>query len=491
MSLPVEIYSVDAVRAIDRAAIDGAGIAGYALMSRAGQRAFELAHAQYPDARRWQVVCGAGNNAGDGYVVARLAAQQGIVVSVVSVVSPDRLGGDAATAYNDFVAEGGTCVDWSGELDEQADLLVDALLGSGLDRPVAGVFSDAVTAINRHHAVVFALDIPSGIDGDSGRVLGSAVIADSTVTFVGLKSGLFLGDGPRHSGVLSFAGLDIPDDCRDAQVAQMRRISRKMLADALPPRPRDAHKGDFGHVVIVGGGPGMPGAVTMCGEAALRCGAGRVSIATHPQHAAHITAARPELMCHGIETGEQLLALLTGATTLAIGPGLGGTDWARRMFDVAISADLAKVVDADGLNLLATAKLRRDDWVLTPHPGEASRLLDSTTATIQQDRRAALSGIADRYGGFAVLKGAGSLITGGDGVPWLCDKGNPGMAAPGMGDVLTGVIAALLAQGLGPELAAPLGVYLHARAGDAAAAAGERGLVASDLMPQLRTLVNP
>jgi len=491
LSLPSEIYSVESVREIDRAAIEGSGIAGYTLMTRAGQQAVECAQARYPDARRWQIICGAGNNAGDGYVVARLAAQQGIVVSVVSVVPADKLAGDAATAYMDFAADGGTCIEWSGELDEQADLLVDALLGSGLDRPVEGVFKEAVAAINRHNAAVMSLDIPSGIDGDSGNALGAAVCADATITFVGLKSGLFLGEGRRYGGTLTYAGLDIPDECRDAQAVQMRRISHALLADALPPRPRDAHKGDFGHVVVVGGGPGMPGAVAMCGEAALRCGAGRVSIATHSQHAAQITASRPELMCHAIEMADDLQKLIAGATTIAIGPGLGTTEWAKCMFDTAIAADLPKVVDADGLNLMAEAGVRRDDWILTPHPGEASRLLECPTAEIQSDRRRALAGIEAQYGGIAVLKGAGSLVGGADGVPWLCDKGNPGMAAPGMGDVLTGVIAALLAQGLEPGVAAPLGTYLHASAGDAAAAEGERGMLASDLMTHLRLLVNP
>jgi len=486
-----DIYSVAAVRAIDRAAIDEAGISGYTLMARAGEAALHFARNRYPEAKRWQVVCGAGNNAGDGYVVARLAAQHGILVSVVAVGSPEKLAGDAEKAWMDFAAEGGECVPWAGELDIEADLLIDALIGSGLDRDLEGDFRDAVLAMNRHRAPVVALDIPSGINGDSGAVQGTAVRADATITFVGLKSGLFLGDGQTHAGTLHFDDLDIPSDCRHAQTIEMRRISSRRLKSVLPRRPRNAHKGDFGHAVVVGGGPGMPGASLLCGEAALRCGAGRVSIATHPQHASQVAAARPELMCHAIDNGRELRQLLERATVVAIGPGLGTGDWSRDLYDAALDNELPKVVDADALNLLAASEARREDWILTPHPGEAGRLLGKSGAEVQSDRRAALIDLQKRYGGTVVLKGAGTLISADDGVPWLCDKGNPGMAAPGMGDVLTGVVVALLAQGLSREQAAMTAAYLHARAGDVAARHGERGILASDLMPALHRLVNP
>ena len=487
-SLPANIYTVAAVRETDRTTIEDHDVPGYTLMSRAGAAAVAEARALFPDARRWQVVCGAGNNAGDGYVVARLAALEGIAVSVLSVVDPERLQGDAATAYGDFAAEGGVVLPWDGQLDGEADLLVDGLLGSGLEREVTGDFADAVAAINAHPSPALALDIPTGLHGDSGEILGCAVRADLTVTFVGLKAGLFLGDGPNCRGVLRFAGLDIPDSYREGIEPAFRRIDDAMYSAALPRRQRSGHKGDYGHVLIVGGGEGMPGAVRLAGEAALRCGAGLVSIATHPSHASLLVASRPELMSHGVADASDLEPLLRRADVVAFGPGLGQSDWARGLYARVASLSRPTVWDADALNLLAEQPQPADSRVITPHPGEAGRLLGMTAAEIQADRAGALAALQARYGGTVVLKGAGSLVSS-QPVPYLCSAGNPGMGSAGMGDVLTGIIAALLAQGVAE--AAAIGVEAHARAGDRAAASGERGLLASDLLDQLRAVVNP
>ena len=489
-SLPANIYSVAAVRETDRTTIEDHGVPGYTLMTRAGAAAVREARERYPDAARWQVICGAGNNGGDGYVVARLAAQDGIVVSVLTLVDPDKLSGDAATAWGDFAAEGGVVMPWSGALDNEADLLVDGILGSGLERDVSGDFADAVAAINAHEAPVLALDIPTGIHGDTGIVLGSAVRADMTVTFVGLKSGLFLGDAPAHCGVVRFAGLDIPDRVRADIEPAYRRLDDSSLAAALKPRARGAHKGDFGHVLVVGGGEGMPGAVRLAGEAALRTGAGRVSIATHPSHAAMLVATRPELMSYAVTDAEDLAPLLEKADVIAFGPGLGQSEWAQRLYACVAAASQSAVWDADALNLLALTPESTANRVITPHPGEAATLLGLSTVEIQADRPGALASLAGKFGGTAVLKGAGSLISAGS-VPFICTSGNPGMAAPGMGDVLTGIVAALIGQGFTPGLAAAMGVEVHARAGDRAALAGERGLLASDLMTELRTILNP
>jgi len=486
-----DIYSVAAVREFDRTAIEDMGIPGYTLMSRAGTATVAEAREQYPDARRWQVVCGAGNNAGDGYVVARLAAAEGIAVAVIAIIDPGSLSGDAAKAYSDFAADGGECAPWSGELDAEADLLVDAMLGSGLMRDVGGDFAACVDAINGHGAPVLALDIPTGLHGDTGAVMGCAVEANLTVTFVGLKTGLFLNDGPDHCGAIVFADLDIPEDCRDEVAPEYRRVDDEQLWQALPRRRRAAHKGDFGHVLVIGGGAGMPGAVRLCGEAALRSGAGLVSIATDPEHASLMVASRPELMPHGIRGKADLEPLLERADVIAFGPGLGRSPWAAELV-AALAADGRPAVwDADALNWLAESPATLDNRVITPHPGEAGRLLGSDTASVQSDRKAAVLAMQAKFGGVAVLKGSGSLVAASVDVPWLCTSGNPGMAAAGMGDVLTGIIAALIAQGLAIEDAAIVGVEVHARAGDRAAVAGERGLLASDLLAELRGIVNP
>jgi NAD(P)H-hydrate epimerase len=490
-SLPIEIYSVATVRDIDRTAIEDEGIPGYTLMTRAGAAAVRAARERFPDANRWQVICGAGNNAGDGYVVARLAAQEGLVVSAVALVDPESLTGDAATAYADFAAEGGIVMPWEGALDDEAGLLVDALLGSGLERDVSGEFAKAVAAMNAHRARVMALDIPTGVHGDTGQVMGTAVEADLTVTFVGLKAGLFAGEGAELCGSIVFDGLEVPEHCRPHGKAMSRRISSRVLRRCLKRRPRGAHKGDFGHVLIVGGGEGMPGAVRLAGEAALRAGAGLVSIATHPSHATVIVGSRPELMSHGIADAGALGPLLERATAVAFGPGLGTSDWSRQLFAAVSELELPCVWDADALNLLAENPEKNERRIITPHPGEAGRLIGQDTAAVQGDRRGALIALQEKYGGVAVLKGANTLVTSKKKIPWLCTAGNPGMASPGMGDVLTGIIAALLAQQLGKEASAVVGVELHARAGDRAARAGERGTIASDLVAELRHVANP
>lgn len=484
------VYAVDDVRKIDRAAIDG-GIGGYELMSRAGRFALDVARERFPEACRWLVLCGAGNNAGDGYLVARLAVEAGVDARVLWVADPDKLKGDAAEAHRDAVDAGVSIEAFPGRLDEEADLLVDALLGSGLDRAVAGEFAKAVAEMNAHAAPVFALDIPTGIHGDTGNTLGTAVSATATATFVGRKLGLYLGDGPDAAGELYYSSLDVPDvafaDCRP----RLRLLPPALAARALPPRRRQSHKGDYGHVVVVGGGPGMPGAARLAGEAALRSGAGKVSVAAHPVNVAAIPAMRPELMCHAVEKAADLEDLLEAATVVALGPGLGRGDWSRMVFAAAMAADRPLVVDADALNLLAEAPDSRTRRVLTPHPGEAGRLLGQSPGDVQADRPAAIDALQRRYGGCIVLKGHHTLVSRRGRAPFVCTAGNPGMATAGMGDVLTGIVAGLMAQGLDEETAAAVAVDAHARAADVAAAGGQRGLLAGNLLAELRPWMNP
>jgi hydroxyethylthiazole kinase-like uncharacterized protein yjeF len=490
-ALPTDIYSVATVRDIDRTAIEENGVPGYTLMTRAAAVSVVEIMAAFPDARNWQVVCGAGNNAGDGYVVARLAANEGITVSVLAVTNPGALGGDAATAHADFVAAGGQVSAWAGKLDAAATLVVDAMLGSGLIRDVEGDIAAAVSAINAAGVAVVALDIPTGLNGDSGAVMGDAVRADLTVTFVGLKQGLFLGRGSAYRGELRFSDLEIEPSCYAGKPVELQRIlADQQVANLLPRRSRTAHKGDFGHVLIVGGGVGMPGAVVLCGEAALRAGAGRVSVATHASHAAVLVNERPELMARGVDGAADLETLLANCEVVAVGPGLGRSEWANQLMQTIQQQKHASVWDADALNWLAEHPNECENRIITPHPGEAATLLGVSSVDIQADRRTAVEQLQQRYGGVAVLKGAGSLIKGAKGIPWISTSGNPGMAAPGMGDVLTGIIAALLGQGLSLQDAATTGVEIHAQGGDLAALNGERGMMASDLLAELRNVVN-
>lgn len=488
--LPDRLYRAADVRELDRTAIEDLDIPGYVLMRRAGRAVFEWARARWPRACKWLVVAGPGNNGGDGYVVARLARQAGLTPQVVLAGDPERMRGDAARARADYLALGGAEARWDAAPLPEADLVVDALLGTGLERPVTGAFRTLVEAVNAHPAPVLAVDIPSGLDADTGAVLGAAVRARGTLTFIGLKQGLFTGAAPEHTGLVRFDDLGVPPETFDA-VAPAARLLRRDDRPRLAPRPRTAHKGYFGHVLVVGGDMGFAGAARLAAEAALRVGAGLVSLATREAHAPAVAAARPEIMARGVEHAEGLEALLERATVLAVGPGFGRGPWGRALFRRLLEVDLPMVLDADGLNLLAEAPRGRGDWVLTPHPGEAARLLGVSAAQVQADRFAAADELAARYGGVVVLKGAGTVITGDGRVPAVCAAGNPGMASGGMGDVLTGLIAGLLAQGLAPRQAAEFAVCLHAAAADEAAAeGGERGLLASDLIARVRTLVN-
>jgi NAD(P)H-hydrate epimerase len=490
-NLPQDLWTAAQVRELDRRAIEERGVPGYTLMQRAGAAAFDAFVGRWPAARRVTVLCGAGNNAGDGYVIARLARQAGLHTDVVAVVSPERLKGDAAKAFADFAADGGEWDHWSGVLPGDGPV-VDALLGTGIDRPVEGAFREVVDAVADSDRPVLAVDIPSGLHADTGAVLGACVAAELTVTFIGLKIGLFTGRGPAVTGRVTFAGLGVPEDLAQGMEPAARRSQPAELSFWLPPRARDAHKGAFGHVLVIGGEAGMGGATRLAAEAALRVGAGLVTVATRPAHVPAVIAARPELMCLGVEEPGDLAPLLARATVLAVGPGLGRTEWSAGLWKAATDSGLPMVLDADGLNLLAEHPGRREDRVITPHPGEAGRLLGSDAAAVQADRPAAVRALARRYGGVAVLKGAGTLAASGSGPAWVCDRGNPGMASGGMGDVLTGAIAGLAAQVGDLALAARLGVLAHALAADdAAIAGGERGLAAGDVLERLRSWVNP
>ncbi len=487
------IYTPAAVREFDRRAIEDYGIPGYTLMTRAGQAAFAQARARFPDAENWLVLCGAGNNAGDGYVIARLARAAGLTVTVSALSDPERLGGDARTAWAGFQAEQGCVTEFSGSPGEKPDLIVDALLGTGLDRPLEGQYKRAVEAINDQQVPVLAVDIPSGLHGLTGAIMGAAVRATLTSTFVAYKQGLFLGEGAECCGEIILNDLGIPPGVLEGIEPTLQKWPLSGLAGLLPRRARTAHKGRFGHVLVVGGNQGMGGAARLAGEAALRSGAGLVSVATHPGNVAAIVAGRPELMCRGISAAAELEPLLEQASVIALGPGLGQDEWARSMFAQVLNSGLPKVVDADALNLLAKAPARSSDWILTPHPGEAARMLGITAGEVQADRPGALAGLTDAYGGVVVLKGCGTLVGSSTSVPFLVDKGNPGMATAGTGDVLTGVTAGIVAQCRSAALldCAAAAATVHGCAGDLAAGPGQRGLIASDVLDYLRPCLNP
>lgn len=491
--VPSRLYSGAQSRRFDSIAIDEHGIPGIVLMKRAGQAAFDALCSAWPGTARITVLCGKGNNAGDGYIIAGLAGNQGMDVQLVQLGATSQLQGDAGLARDWAIDQGIVAIEIDADAPDfvvEGDVIVDALLGTGLSGDVRPGYAQAVALVNADAAPVLAVDVPSGVCADTGRVLGTAVRADLTVTFIGVKQGLCTGAAIEYVGGVRYADLDVPEAVfageRGIEVLDWPSLRR-----ALGERAGNAYKNSFGHVLIVGGDAGMGGAVALAGEAALRCGAGLVSIVTRPEHVAPVLARRPELMVVGTDTPARVEECLARADVVAVGPGLGRGAWGQRLLERVFETGKPCVIDADALNLMAQAGLDIPDAsVLTPHPGEAARLLGSDNQTVQADRLGAARDLAARYQATVVLKGAGTLITEPDGAAGICLLGNPGMATAGMGDVLTGIIAGLSGR-MSVREAARVGTCLHSAAADRVVASrGERGLIAADVVEALVAELN-
>lgn len=479
------IYSSEQVRHIEQKVFAKNIVNSMDLMSRAGQASFDVLQQQWPNAKRLVVMCGSGNNGGDGYVIAYLAQQANYQVQVFCSAPPKTV--DAQFMYQQAKSAGVAIEAWQGQELLEADVIVDALLGIGLNAPVTGVLAEMMTTINAHDIPVMAIDMPSGIAADTGAVCGVAVNAELTVCFIAYKLGLFTGEGKSYAGQVLLKHLLqlTPDFYPKCPMAY--RLDKAELR--LPKRARHSHKGDFGHVLVIGGDEGMGGAVMMAAEAALRSGAGKVTVATHPHHIGALLARCPEVMVRGIQHAEQLQPLIELATVIVIGMGLGRQAWGQRLWLAVQDIDKPMIVDADALYWLAQQPVRRNNWILTPHSGEAGQLLASDYSQIDANRFQVVQQLVEKFGGVALLKGAGSLIADDNAVN-LCPYGNAGMATAGMGDTLAGIIAGLASQfGLNLGLVSQA-VTIHALAGDKAAEAGERGLIATDLLVPLRALLN-
>ncbi|WP_122554545.1 NAD(P)H-hydrate dehydratase [Pseudomonas viridiflava] len=481
--LPDALYSAAQVRDLD-ARLIAAGTPGFELMQRAAHATWRSIRRRWPEASELTVLAGHGNNAGDGYLVASLAHKTGWQVRVLAVGDPAALKGDAALAY--AAASGVNIQPWANQA--MAGIVVDALLGTGLQGDVRDPYRSAIEAINASGLPVAAVDIPSGLCADTGHCLGVAVRADLTVTFIGLKMGMLTGDAPDLIGQLIFDDLQADK----AIVAQAPVTAKRLDKTSLPflaPRPRTAHKGMYGRVLVIGGDHGFGGAALLSAESALRSGAGMVTLATRTEHVPAALTRMPEIMSAGIHSANQLMTLIEAASVLVVGPGLGQDSWGRSLLSAAANADRPQVWDADALNQLATGQVvLPKNSVITPHPGEAARLLGISTQEVQNDRAAAAHALARTFNAVCVLKGSGSLIADVDGRLALCDRGHPAMATAGLGDVLAGLTGALMAQHMSAFDAACLAVWLHASAGQKIGASG-RGMAASDSIPAIRQLL--
>ena len=488
------LYSAQQSRELDRLAIESdgheVGIPSYTLMQRAANAVTEFSQLKFPQVYSLLILTGAGNNAGDGYLIAKQAIEQGRNVSVFSLIDPVLLKDDAAQAYNDWLEVGGEFIDDLNDELHNADLIIDAIIGTGLRRELNKEWSAVVDSVNSLDTPVIAVDIPTGLNADTGSVWGNAIIADYTVTFICLKKGLFTGQARDYCGEIIFNDLQLPASTYASLNEEAHLLSDEELSAQIQPRTACAHKGETGHLLIVGGNKGMCGAVILAAQAALRSGAGRVSVVTRSEHVTAVLAAQPEIMVHGIDEPVIPEELLKRVNVIAIGPGLGRDEWGKKLFEQVLYQDHFKLLDADALFHLPDHAADLSDAVITPHPGEAATLLATDIASVEQDRFKAIERLFEEYNAIVVLKGAGSLIYDGLSPVDICPFGNPGMATAGMGDVLSGIIASLMAQGYEKDTAVKMGVCLHSQAADLAADSGQIGLVASDLLPFIRQLLN-
>ncbi len=519
-NLPESLYTTEQVRQLDHEAIHQACIAGFELMNRAASAVMSALLCRWPEAKTLLVLCGAGNNGGDGYLVAKQAKERGLRVSVLSCCDPVSLAGDARSAWQACLDAGVMVRPYDARQSLLGDVVVDAMLGTGLTGAVRGDCADAIKRLNHMSAAVCAVDIPSGLCADTGAVLGEALRATLTVSFIGLKTGQLTGLGREYCGQLLFDDLGVPPSVYQSVPSYCQRIAPGQFRGWLARRSRVANKGDFGHLLLIGGNRGMPGAIILAAESALYCGAGLVTVVTRKSHLTALAVRCPEVMGVEVENDNGLNSLADGKSAIVIGPGLGRDSWSLKLLQDALAASCPVVLDADALNLLShhpqLLNARKSPMILTPHPGELARLTGQSIAAIERDRPAALLnshrqltmhatgrrlsvGTEKVYDAgdthyecqiVLLIKGAGTLIYDGHSTA-LCSEGNPGMAVAGMGDVLSGLIGALLAQGLMPYQAARMAAWLHASAADELAAGlGETGLRASELIPGIRQQLN-
>ncbi len=491
ISLTQKLYRADQVRLHEKQAAADCGMDLYSIMQRAGAAVFQQCISLFPNTENYLVLVGFGNNAGDGYIAALTAANAGKNVRVCSVDPERDLQGDAGRAKQSWQAAGGKIEGFDESMLEHCDIVIDALLGTGINGVIRSDFAKIIELVNDYEKPVISVDVPSGLDANTGDTLGECVQANATITFVGIKLGLTTGSGKQSCGKLIFEELGIGKAFAKLAKSQASALDFKHFK-GLAPRPVHSHKGNYGRLLCIGGTKGMSGAIRLTAEAAQRTGTGLVKVYCHEDSILQICSGRPELMVSNTGLDEAL----DWATCIVLGPGMGQNEWSKTTFDAVMEYchHTAKpiVIDADALNLKAvnTTFMSLPGCVITPHVGEAARLLNVSIEDIESNRFNAARQCALRYDATCILKGAGSIIDNRS-HSWVCRHGNPGMATAGMGDVLAGVIGSLMSQGLDTDMACQYGVSIHAKAGDLVAEEyGQRGILASDLFNTVRLLIN-
>ncbi len=478
------LFNVESVYRLDRAAVETDGLSEICLMQRAGERVWYEISNRWPEMIRITIFAGTGNNGGDAFVVAILAHQQGKEVQFIVHGDLARQSETSAHFCRVWQQAGGDIIE-SNRQEITGEVIVDGLLGIGLSRDLDEDWQALIQQINQTDAVRVAIDIPSGLNANTGIAQPCAVEADLTITFIAAKVGQYLADGPDYCGELLFDDLGVSSHTRDSQAPTLSVLDRCNVV--LPAkRKRNSHKNEFGHVLIIGGDQGMTGAASLSAQAVLRGGAGLVSVLVQPE-CTHDLSAIPELM---VQSWDDIDSKLAMATVILVGPGLGQSEAAKICLEKLLPCKQPIIVDASALEADFLQALESKQVVITPHPGEAAKLLSTTSAEIQHDRLTACQLLVDKFDVVTVLKGSGSIIQQAGSTPEINVRGNPGMSVAGMGDVLAGLIAALLGQELSAFEAARAGTLIHALcAEEYAVHRDESGLIASDIVWRIPRIV--
>jgi hydroxyethylthiazole kinase-like uncharacterized protein yjeF len=475
------LYTPDAVYRLDKAAVDQDGISEIELMRRAGESVWKEISSRWPQVSKISVLAGSGNNGGDAFVVALCARAHAVDVQLLVVGDLSKQSRTSRYFRDQWHETGGETTPWQQQL-LTGELIVDGLLGIGLKRDLDQDLQRLIQSVNSNPVPCVAIDLPSGLNGMTGNPQPLAIMADLTVTFIGVKTGHKIAQGPDHCGELIFEDLGISTATLQSVPASLAVIESCHLP---AQRRKDSHKNHFGHVLVIGGNQGMSGAVTLAARAALRSGAGMVTALVHPKCQSHL-AFVPEVMVHAWDALE---SMILKASVILVGPGLGTDSETTRMLHLLQKARQPMVIDADALQADFLKSLNSTEVVITPHPGEAARLLGCSTAEIQQDRISSCRQLVEAFGASCVLKGSGSLVASQEKME-INIRGNAGMASAGMGDVLSGIIAAFLGQGLDPYEAVRTAVYLHAICAEQFAIEGDQiGLMASDIIEAIPQVV--
>ena len=501
----MKLYTASETRKIDNLAIKEKGISGYSLMQMAAEFTLDVILREFSPVEELIIFCSKGKNSGDGFLLGSFAKEFGLEVTIVMSNTSNVLKGVSRKAFEEMKDAKVKIISTKSveklKVSNKA-VIVDALIGTGLKGNLRKNIKESILALNKLGVKlpVLSLDIPSGVNPDTGDADDIAVYADITATFVAQKRGCFTSFGKKFSGEIIYSDLEIPKNLFSKITSTSYVVDYEDSISKVVYREQDAHKGHFGNVLIVGGDRGLGGAGLLSSRAAVYPGAGLTSLVTRPEHVSASLVSCPEVMVKGVDSGQDIEEHLVKPDVIAIGPGLGQSAWSeqmiQRVFWEAEKRDVSVIMDADALNLLTKLKLSSDlpkRLILTPHPGEAARLLNTSVAVIESNRFSAAAKIQKKFNATVVLKGSGTVIchkSGGTQKWGICDSGNPGMATGGMGDVLTGIIAGLLAQGLTLKEAAEAGVDLHAKAADQASLEfGEAGLTSSDVINELKYLL--